>query len=126
MTTPATPPTPPSTPPTPAPAAAIAQVETDAASDVTATKAAVQTVAGQARVEYDALSNAAKARIHTLLNDVESMFSVSLANMHTLFGAGSGSGTGGVTPTPPTPAPTPSSPAVKAAATHPPALQDKK
>jgi hypothetical protein len=96
------------------------------ASDAAATKAAVQTVAAQARVEYDALSNAAKARIHTLLNDVESMFSVSLANMHTLFGAGSASGTGGVTPTPPTPTPSPSDPAVKAASTHPPAPQDKK
>lgn len=110
--------------PTPTPAQAAAQVKGDIAGDISASKGAIQTVAAQARVEYDALSEAAKGRIHTLLNDIESAFSVSLANIHSLFGAGSGS-TGGVKPTLPTPPPTPSSPAVKAAATHPPAPQDQ-
>jgi hypothetical protein len=84
--TPPSPPTPPPAPPTPG--AAIAQVQSDVTSDVAATKAAVQTVAAQARVEYDALEEAAKARIHTLIS--------------------------------------PATPAVTAAATHPPAPQDKK
>lgn len=70
--------------------APMAAVQADIASDVTAVKGALVNVAAQARTEYDALSVGAKAKIHTLLNDLEVMENsgkgVVLAGMHSLFG----------------------------------------
>lgn len=90
MTTPATPPTPP-TPPTQGstqtPAAAIAQVKSDVTADVAAVNTAVKSAEGAARAEYEALAPEVQAAIHKALNDVETAFGVSLAAVHTLYGA---------------------------------------
>jgi len=104
MSTPVTPITPEPTPeptptPTPTPVpptpvvppitpeqSAIAQVQADIASDTTAVKGALVNVAAQARTEYEALSAGAKAKLHQLLNDIESAGQTSLAGIHTLFG----------------------------------------
>jgi hypothetical protein len=86
----AAPPTPPPAPPVPTPGQSIAQVQADIASDTTAVKGALVYVAAQARSEYDSLSEAAKGRFHTLLNDLEHAGAdgkaIVLAGMHSLFG----------------------------------------
>lgn len=66
---------------------AVAQVQADISSDVTAVKGALTNVAAQARMEYEQLSEAAKAKLHTLLNDLEQAGGKTLAGIHTLFGA---------------------------------------
>ncbi len=88
-----TPPVPtPPTPPSPeTPGQAVEQVVTDVQSDITATQAAVtgtiDPAVATARAEYDTLEPAAQARLHTLLNDLEAAYNVSLPALHSLFGA---------------------------------------
>lgn len=84
--TPPTPPTPPPAPPAPTPSAAVDQVKSDVSSDVAAVESTVHDLHQKARAEYDALAPEAQSRIHTLLNDLETMYNVSLGGIHTLFG----------------------------------------
>lgn len=83
---PPVPPAPPAAPPAPTPQAAISTVQADIKNDVVAVKGALSNVAAQARTEYEALAEPAKAKLHTLLNDLETAFNVSLGGIHTLFG----------------------------------------
>lgn len=83
---------PPVTPPTPPTIGQAAeQVASDVVSDIQGAESAIQTgiapLAQQARAEYDALSPEAQAAIHKALNDIETLYSVSLAAAHTLYGA---------------------------------------
>ena len=55
--------------------------------DVVEVKGALSNVAADARLEYEKLSEVAKGQFNAALNTMEQKFNVSLAAMHTLFGA---------------------------------------
>jgi hypothetical protein len=81
----------PSAPPLPeniaTPAGGVAQRQLDIMDDVVEVKGALSNVAADARLEYEKLSEVAKGQFHAALNTMEQKFNVSLAAMHTLFGA---------------------------------------
>ncbi len=85
-------PTPSPTPqPTESLGAAAEQVVSDVQSDISASETAVSAgidpLVQQARAEYDSLEPAAQGRIHALINDLETLYQVSLPALHTFLGA---------------------------------------
>ena len=65
---------------------AVEQVVSDVQSDITATESAITGTVDplwqQAVSEYQQLEPAAQGRIHQLLNDIETAYSVTLAGLH--------------------------------------------